>query len=132
MGLFKKMKDGMGAATAAQQLTQQHGTAAPAPGQIGVQGDMPVDPALLGGPSTQPLDADDPLLQPIDGIGLAEYAAVAKEAQNRGVNDEAGMAAIAGEMGFDPQVFAAAAAEWVKRMGQSMVVGQQFRKHLGY
>ncbi|KAA0233399.1 MAG: hypothetical protein JJLCMIEE_02835 [Acidimicrobiales bacterium] len=118
MGFFKKDK------------------AAPAPGgsddspRIGVSG-MMANPAVLGGPSTTPLSPDDPLLQPIDGIGLAEYAAVAREAQSRGVTTEEGVAQIAQEQGHDPQVFAAAAAEWVSRMGQSMVVGQEFRRHLG-
>jgi hypothetical protein len=40
------------------------------------------------------------------------------------------MAQIAAEMGHDPVVFTAAAHQWVARMGQSMVVGQQFRKYL--
>jgi hypothetical protein len=113
MGFFKKSKGGGG------------------DGKIGVAG-MPVDPAIIGGPSTAALSSDDPLLQPIDGIGLAEYAAVAKVAQQRGVTTEDGMAAIAGELGHDPATFTAAAQEWVKRMGQSMVVGQEFRRHLGY
>lgn len=130
MGIFKKMKDGIQAATDAQNLTQQYGTAAPQAGQIGVQG-MPVDPAAFGGPSTQPLAADDPLLQPVDGIGLPEYAAVAREAQARGATTEEQMGAIAAEMGFDAATFTAAAQEWVRRMGQSMVVGQEFRRHLG-
>jgi hypothetical protein len=112
MGFFDKMR-----------------TKAAGDGQIGVKG-MPVDPSILGGPSTQPLDADDPLLQPIDGIGIPEYAAVAKACQARGVTDEAGMAQVAAEMGHDPAVFSAAAQQWVARMGQSMVVGQQFRKYL--
>jgi hypothetical protein len=103
-------------------------TQAPAEGQIGVKG-MPVDPSFLGGPSTQPLDSDDPMLQPINGIGLPEYAAVAKAAGARGVTTEEGMNEIAAEMGFDPAVFAPAVQEWVQRMGKSMVVGQQFRKY---
>ena len=98
-------------------------------GQIGVKG-MPVNPSFLGGPSTTPLDADDPLLQPIDGIGLPEYAAVAKQAQLRGVTTAEGMEAIAAELGHDPATFTAAANEWVARMGKSMVVGQQFRRDL--
>ncbi|MCU0310575.1 MAG: hypothetical protein MUE36_06505 [Acidimicrobiales bacterium] len=138
MGLFKKVKDGMdqaeaglGQAAAAQQFAQQHATQAPAEGQIGIAG-LPVDPAAMGGPSSAPLDADDPMLQPVNGIGIAEYAAVAKIAQERGVTTEEGMAEIAGEQGFDPATFAAAVKEWVSRMGQSMVVGQEFRKHMGY
>jgi len=121
MGIFKKAKDSIGAG-----MTAQAG-----PGQIGVQG-MPVDPALLGGPSTQPLAADDPMLQPVNGIGLADYAAVAKEAQSRGVTDEVGMDQVASEMGYDPAVFGPAVKEWIDRMGTSMVVGQEFRRQLGY
>lgn len=129
MGFFKKIKDGMDSTAAAQQLMKDHGTAAPAEGQIGVGG-MPVNPAAFGGPSTAPLDASDPLLQPIDGIGLAEYAAVSKVAQAQGVTTMEGMADIAAQQGHDPAVFTAAANEWVRRMGQSMVVGQEFRRHL--
>ncbi|MCU0261674.1 MAG: hypothetical protein MUE78_11700 [Ilumatobacteraceae bacterium] len=114
MGFFKKSKDGAGDQA-----------------KIGVAG-MPVNPAIIGGPSTEALAPDDPLLQPIQGIGLAEYAAVAKVAQQRGVTTEDGMAAIAGELGHDPAVFTAASKEWIARMGQSMVVGQEFRRHLGY
>ena len=131
MGFLKKIKDGMDQTASAQQFAQQNATQAAGAGQIGVQG-MPVDPAALGGPSTAPLATDDPLLQPINGVGLAEYAAVAKEAQARGVNDEAGMRTISAEMGFDPDVFGAAMTEWVDRMGRSMVVGQEFRRQLGY
>jgi hypothetical protein len=131
MGIFKKVQDGMNQAAAAGQFAQQNATQAPGAGQIGVSG-LPVDPAAMGGPSSAPLDADDPMLQPINGIGLAEYAAVAKIAQERGVTTEEGMAEIAGEQGFDPTVFAAAVKEWVSRMGQSMVVGQEFRRHMGY
>jgi hypothetical protein len=131
MGIFKKVQDGMNQAAAAGQFAQQNATQAPGAGQIGVSG-LPVDPAAMGGPSSAPLDADDPMLQPINGIGLAEYAAVAKVAQERGVTTEEGMAEVAGEQGFDPALFAAAVKEWVSRMGQSMVVGQEFRKHMGY
>ncbi|MBU6215291.1 MAG: hypothetical protein KGR17_01710 [Acidobacteria bacterium] len=98
---------------------------------MGVSG-LPVDPAVLGGPSSAPLSSDDPLLQPINGIGIPEYAHVAKEAQARGVTDEAGMVALAAELGYDPAVFGPAMNEWVSRMGQSMVVGQEFRRALGY
>lgn len=131
MGIFKKVQDGMNQAAAAGQFAQQNATQAPGAGQIGISG-LPVDPATMGGPSSAPLDADDPMLQPINGIGLPEYAAVAKLAQARGVTTEEGMAEIAGEQGYDPVVFAAAVKEWVSRMGQSMVVGQEFRKHMGY
>ena len=129
MGLFKKIKDGIDSGAAAAQFKQDNATPGAGSGQIGVQG-MPVNPSFLGGPSTTPLDADDPLLQPIDGIGLPEYAAVAKQAQLRGVTTAEGMEAIAAELGHDPATFTAAANEWVARMGKSMVVGQQFRSHL--
>ena len=39
---------------------------------------------------------------------------------------------VAAEMGYDPGVFGAATKEWISRMGKSMVVGQEFRRHLGY
>jgi len=119
--LFKKIKDGVG----------QVGTGATGEGQLGVSG-MPVDPAILGGPSTQPLSPDDPLLQPINGIGIPEYAHVAKEAQARGITDEGGVIALSGELGYDPAVFGPAMQEWISRMGQSMVVGQEFRRAMGY
>ncbi|MBM3663760.1 MAG: hypothetical protein FJW94_12960 [Actinobacteria bacterium] len=93
---------------------------------------MPVNPAVIGGPSTQPLASDDPMLQPINGIGLPEYAHVAKEAQARGVTDEAGTVALAAELGYDPAIFEPAMKEWISRMGKSMVVGQEFRRALGY
>ena len=99
--------------------------------KIGVQG-MPVNPKILGGPSTTALSPDDPLLQPVDGISLADYAAVARECQARKITDEAGMNVVASEMGYDPAVFGAATKEWIARMGKSMVVGQEFRRHLGY
>lgn len=91
-----------------------------------------MDPAIIGGPSNKPLAADDPMLAPIDGISLADYAAVSKQAQQRGVTDEAGMQAIAGEMGYDPAVFGAAVKEWIARMGKSQAVGKAFRAELGY
>ena len=114
MGLFKKAKD------AAQQ------------GMVHVQGAGPIDPALLGGPSTRSVAADDPIWQPINGISLQDYAELARDAQARGVTDEAGMIAIAEERGWNPVDTKAALDEWVQRMGQSMAVGQQFRKFLGY
>jgi hypothetical protein len=100
-------------------------------GTIGVKG-MPVDPAILGGPSTKALSPDDPMLQPVNGIGLADYAAVARVCQQRGITSEDGMAQVAAELGHDPAVFTEATKEWIARMGKSMVVGQEFRRHLGY
>lgn len=91
-----------------------------------------MDPAIIGGPSNKSLAADDPMLAPIDGIGLSDYAAVSKQAQARGVTDEAGMLSIAQEMGYDPEVFSAATKEWIARMGKSQAVGKAFRAELGY
>ena len=50
--------------------------------KIGVKG-MPVNPKFLGGPSTTALSSDDPLLQPVDGISLEDYASVARVCQQR-------------------------------------------------
>ena len=130
MGIFKKIKDGIESGAAAAQFGQENATQAAQAGQIGVSG-MPVDPAVLGGPSSAPLSTDDPLLQPINGIGIPEYAHVAKEAQARGITDEAGVVALSGELGYDPAVFGPAMTEWIARMGQSMVDGQEFRRALG-
>lgn len=138
MGLFSKAKKGMDdAAQAAQHANayQQQQAAAQQPGMIGVQnmGPIAADPALLGGPSTKPLAEDDPLLQPVNGLSLEIYGSLAKEAQARGITDEDGMAALAEEQHGIPAAEAKVAfAEWTRRMGQSMVVGQQFRKHMGY
>lgn len=99
---------------------------------VHVQGAGPIDPSILGGPSTRSVAADDPIWQPINGISLQDYAELAKDAQARGVTDEAGMIAIAQEKGWNPADTKAALDGWVQRMGQSMAVGQQFRKFLGY
>ena len=90
------------------------------------------DPAVLGGPSTRPVAADDPIWAPIDGVSLADYADLARTAQSRGITDEAGLIGLATERGWDPAAAKAALDGWVQRMGQSMAVGQQFRKLLGY
>lgn len=90
------------------------------------------DPALLGGPSTRAVAADDPIWEPINGISLRDYADLARTAQSRGVTDEAGMIGLARERGWDPDAAKAALDGWVQRMGQSMAVGQEFRKLLGY
>ena len=42
------------------------------------------------------------------------------------------MIAIAQERGLNPADTKAALDGWVQRMGQSMAVGQQFRKFVGY
>jgi hypothetical protein len=103
-----------------------------AQGMVHVQGAGPIDPAVLGGPSTRSVAADDPIWQPIDGISLQDYAELAREAQGRGINDEAGMITLAQERGWNPADTKAALDGWVQRMSQSMAVGQQFRKFLGY
>jgi hypothetical protein len=114
MGLFKKAKE------AAQQ------------GMVHVHGAGPVDPAVFGGPSTRSVAADDPIWEPINGVSLQDYASLARDAQARGVTDEAGMIALASERGWNPADTKAALDGWVQRMSQSMAVGQQFRKLLGY
>ena len=125
MGLFKKAKDA--AASAGQAFAQQQGN-----GRVHVQGAGPTDPAILGGPSTRSVAGDDPIWQPINGISLEDYAALARDAQARGVTDEAGMITLAQERAWNPADTKAALDGWVARMGQSMAVGQQFRKFLGY
>lgn len=116
MGLFNKNKN-------AGQAPQPPG------GQsIGVQGAGMVDPAILGGPSTKPLAVDDPLLQPINGVALDQYARIVKGASGQGASDEAAVCAYAETQGVAAADFAAAMAGWNDRMKQSMVVGQQFNK----
>ncbi|MDT5094862.1 MAG: hypothetical protein QOH60_4225 [Mycobacterium sp.] len=123
MGLFKKAKD------AAQQAMGQQQQ----PGMVNVQGaGGMMNPAMFGGPSTQSVAADDPIWAPINGISLQEYAELAREAQGRGITDETGMITVAQERGWAPADTKAAMDGWVQRMGQSMAVGQQFRKLLGY
>ncbi|HNM13029.1 MAG TPA: hypothetical protein PLI79_01875 [Mycobacterium sp.] len=90
------------------------------------------DPAVLGGPSNRAVAADDPIWAPINGVSLEDYADLARTARDRGVTDEAGMIALARERGWDPAGTKAALDGWVQRMGQSMAVGQRFRKLLGY
>ena len=119
MGFFKKVKD---AATSAQQ-----GDA-----MVHVKGAGLIDPAILGGPSTRSVASDDPIWAPINGISLEDYAGLARDAQARGITDMAGMVALGQERGWDPANTQAALDGWVVRMGQSMAVGQQFRKLLGY
>lgn len=109
MGFFNKVKD---AAAAAQQVR--------------------IDPAVFGGPSTRPVAADDPIWLPINGISLQDYAELGREAQSRGITDEAGMIALARERGWDAADAKAAFDGWVQRMTQSMAVGQQFRQYMGY
>lgn len=130
MGLFDKAKK---AAAQAQQAFAQPAQPQPGDGMVHVQGaGGMIDPAVMGGPSTRSVAGDDPIWQPINGISLEDYAQLARDAQARGVTDEAGMIAIAQEKGFAPTDTKAALDGWVQRMGQSMAVGQQFRKLLGY
>ena len=137
MGLFKKAKE---AAEQAAQAAQgghggpggQHGNPSGGDGMVHVQGAGPIDPAIMGGPSTASVAENDPIWEPINGISLQDYADLARDAQARGINDEAGMITLAREKGWDPADTKAALDGWVQRMGQSMAVGQQFRKFLGY
>ena len=126
MGLFDKAKK------AAQQAQQAFAQPAQGDGMVHVQGAGPIDPAILGGPSTRSVAGDDPIWQPINGISLQDYAELARQAQARGIKDEAGMITLAQERGWSPADTKAALDGWVQRMGQSMAVGQQFRKLLGY
>lgn len=138
MGLFSKAKKGMADAAAAGEMAtayNQQQAAAQQPGMVGVQGMGPIaaDPALFGGPSTKPLSEDDPMLQPVNGVSLEIYGKSAAEAQRRGITDEDGMAALVEEMyGIPAADVKAAFPVWIDRMGKSMVVGQQLRKHMGY
>jgi hypothetical protein len=82
-----------------------------------------VDP--LGGSGRPDLGADQ-------RISLQDYGELARDAQARGINYEAGMITLAQEPGWDPADTKAALDGWVQPMGQSVAVGQQFRKFLGY
>ena len=97
-----------------------------------VAGAGPIDPAILGGPSTRSVANDDPIWQPINGISLQDYAELARDAQARGINDEAGMITPVPGARMESADTKAALDGWVQRMGQSMAVGQQFRKFMGY
>jgi hypothetical protein len=129
MGLFDKAKK---AAQQAQQAMAQQATPQQGDRMVHVQGAGPINTAMFGGPSTSSVAASDPIWEPINGISLEHYAGLARDAQARGITDEAGMIAIAQEKGWDPADAKAALDGWVQRMGQSMAVGQQFRKFLGY
>lgn len=128
MGFFKKAKE---AAQQAQQSLASQGFQQQ-PGAVHVHGAGLIDPAAFGGPSTRSVAGDDPIWNPINGISLQDYAALAREAQARGINNEAGMITLAQERGWSPADTKAALDGWVQRMGQSMAVGQQFRTLLGY
>ena len=126
MGLFDKAKK-----AAQQALAPQAGQQGDGMVHVHGAGGM-INPAVMGGPSTSAVASDDPIWQPVNGISLQDYAEIAREAQARGVTDEAGMIAIAQERGLNPADTKAALDGWVQRMGQSMAVGQQFRTLLGY
>jgi hypothetical protein len=126
MGLFKKAKD------AAQQALNQQPTGQQQAGMVHVQNAGGINPAMFGGPSTASVPADDPIWAPINGISLQDYADLARDAQARGITDEAGMMTLAQERGWNPTDTKAALDGWVQRMTQSMAVGQQFRKFMGY
>ena len=115
MGLFKKLQDKVAPTDPAAVSAQQRA--------------MGIDTADFGGPSNAPVADDDPIWAPIEGIGIDEYARVAKIGSTQGVTDEAGMAAVATNEGLDPAAWAAAAKGWTDRMGQNMAVGQRFRQH---
>ena len=128
MGFFDKAKQA--AQQASQAFAPQSGQQQD--GQVHVKGAGLIDPAILGGPSTRSVSNDDPIWQPINGISLQDYADLARDAQARGINDEAGMITLSQERGWNPADTKAALDGWVQRMGQSMAVGQQFRKFMGY
>ncbi|MFG1934268.1 hypothetical protein ACGFK1_27045 [Mycobacterium sp. NPDC048908] len=127
MGLFDKAKK------ATHQAQQAFAQPQQGDGMVHVKGaGGMMNPAMFGGPSAQSVAADDPIWQPINGISLQDYADLALDAQARGINNEAGMITLAQERGWNPADTKAALDGWVQRMGQSMAVGQQFRKFLGY
>ena len=68
------------------------------------------------------------LLQPVNGVSLEDYARIAKAAAGQGITEEQALYDFAASQGFDRDGFAAACQEWMNRMKQSMVVGQQFNK----
>jgi hypothetical protein len=97
MGLFDKAKKA--AQQAQQALAPQAGQQGDGMVHVHGAGGM-INPAAMGGPSTSAVASDDPIWQPINGISLQDYAEIAREAQARGVTDEAGMIAIAQERGL--------------------------------
>ena len=126
MGFLKKM---VPTVPDAGQFVPGVAPAAPvAPGQVGVAGTGAMDPAMFGGPSNQPLAIDDPLLQPIAGVSLDQYAQITKMAANQGITDEVGVCGLAETQGVPSDSFKAAIAGWNERMRQSMVIGQRFNQ----
>ncbi len=94
-------------------------------GKVHVKG-MMADPAAFGGPSAASVDENDPIWEPIEGVGLDQYATVTKGAADQGITDEAGVLAYAEQQGISPEAFQAAMNGWNDRMKQSMAVGQRF------
>ena len=90
-----------------------------------------IDPAIVGGPSNRSW-------RPTTRSGSRSTASPfrtmrsRRDAQARGINNEAGMITLAEERGWNPADTKAAFDGWVQRMGQSQAVGQQFRTLLGY
>lgn len=136
MGLFKKVKESLDNSAAAQQFgaqvnaQNQQYAQMQQQGMVGVQGAQGMmDPAAMGGPSTKPLDPNDPLFQPINGVSLELYAQIAKACQAQGQNTEEGLAHVAETQFNIPAAdMKVAVAGWTDRMKQSMVIGQQFNK----
>ena len=100
MGLFKKAKEA--AAEAEQAFAQRRPHSSRVTGWCTSRAPGMIDPAVMGGPSTRSVAADDPIWQPINGISLQDYAELARDAQARGINDEAGMITLAQERGWNP------------------------------
>jgi hypothetical protein len=132
MGFFSKAKDALAQQAQAAQAAAQGQQGQQGDGMVHVKGAGPIDPAIMGGPSTRSVAENDPIWEPINGVSLQDYADWANEAQKRGVNDEAGLIAIAADSGVSAADAKAALDGWVARMSQSQAVGQQFRKFLGY
>lgn len=120
MGFFKKLGDSVSGAVSPQSPDQV----------MAQQRAMGIDTANFGGPSNAAVADDDPIFEPVEGVSLQDYARLGKIAQGKGVTDEAGMAAVAAENGFDPEAFTRASTVWIQRMGQQMAVGQKYRQYL--
>ena len=82
-----------------------------------------IDPGVMGGPSTRSVAADDPIWQPINGISLQDYAELAREAQGRGITDEARHDDHCPGARLEPCGHEGGARRLGAADGQSMVVG---------
>jgi hypothetical protein len=78
MEFLKKAKE------AAQQAQQAFAQPQQGQGMVHVAGAGPMDPAVLGVPSTRSVAADDPIWQPINGISLQDYAELQGRARRLG------------------------------------------------